>query len=181
MEINMLINLSELFTLEGKEKIYTPDIEMDVYHAPDGDYDILSKEPVTLRIMNLGNRRLELEGKAKLALEIPCSRCLDPVRVDLEFEIIRAIDFNESDNHDEEVETLDEQPYVSGYNLDVDQLVCDELILNLPMKVLCSEDCKGICNRCGTNLNHETCDCDKRSLDPRMAVIQDIFKQFKEV
>lgn len=192
MEISMLINLSELFTLDGKEKTYTPDIEMTVYHAPDGDYDIVSKEPVTLRIMNLGNRRLELEGKAKLALEIPCSRCLDPVTVDLEFDMIRALDFNEKDaDEDAEasrrtasenyVEALDEQPYVIGYNLDVDQLVCDELILNLPMKVLCNESCKGICNRCGTNLNHETCDCDTRSLDPRMAVIQDIFKQFKEV
>ena len=37
------------------------------------------------------------------------------------------------------------------------------------------------CNKCGTNLNAKTCDCDTRSLDPRMAVIQDIFKQFKEV
>ena len=59
--------------------------------------------------------------------------------------------------------------------------VMQEIILNLPTRVLCKEDCKGICNRCGANLNFETCDCDTRSLDPRMAVIQDIFKQFKEV
>ena len=157
----MLINLSELFTLEGKEKTYTPDIEMDTYHCPNGDYEVASKEKVVLRIMNLGDRKLEVEGKAKLTLKVPCDRCLDPVEVPLEFDIIRTLDLNESE--------------------DVDQLVCDELILNLPMKVLCSEDCKGICNRCGTNLNHETCDCDTRSLDPRMAVIQDIFKQFKEV
>ena len=50
-----------------------------------------------------------------------------------------------NESEEERVEDLDEQPYLSGYNLDVDQLVCDELILNLPMKVLCSEDCKGIC------------------------------------
>ena len=175
----MLINLSELFTLEGKEKTYTPDIEMDIHHGPGGDYEIVSKEPVVLRIMNLGNRKLEAEGQAMLTLIIPCDRCLDPVEVPLEFDIVRTLDLNESE--EERVEELDEQPYLKGYNLDVDQLVCDELILNLPMKVLCSESCKGICNRCGTNLNHETCDCDKRSMDPRMAVIQDIFKQFKEV
>ena len=175
----MLINLSELFTLEGKEKTYTPDIEMDIYHCPNGDYEVASKDKVVLRIMNLGDRKLEVEGKAKLTLKVPCDRCLDPVEVPLEFDIIRTLDLNESE--EERVEDLDEQPYLSGYNLDVDQLVCDELILNLPMKVLCSEDCKGICNRCGTNLNHETCDCDTRSLDPRMAVIQDIFKQIKEV
>ena len=175
----MLINLTELFTLDGKEKTYTPDIEMRVYHGPGGDYEVVDAEPVSLRIMNLGDKKLEVEGKAKLALIIPCDRCLDPVRIDLEFDIIRAVDLNETE--EERIADLDEQPYVNGYNLDVDQLVCDELILNLPMKVLCSDDCKGICNRCGTNLNHETCDCDIRSADPRMAVIQDIFKQFKEV
>ncbi|WP_124067453.1 DUF177 domain-containing protein [Clostridium sp. E02] len=175
----MLINLTELFNLEGKEKTYTPDIEMKIYHGPYSDCEVTDSKPVKLRIMNLGDKKLEVEGEVKLALIIPCDRCLDPVRVDLEFEIIRTIDLNRTDNGSEE--DLLEQPYVIGYNLDVDQLVCDELILNLPMKVLCSEDCKGICNRCGTNLNHETCDCDVRSTDPRMAVIQDIFKQFKEV
>ena len=68
-----------------------------------------------------------------------------------------------------------------SFHLELDQLVGNELTLNLPMAVLCSDDCKGICDRCGTNLNHETCDCDNRPLDPRMSVIQDIFKQSKEV
>lgn len=175
----MLIQLSELFSSEGKEKTYTPEIEMAVYHGPDGDYDVVSKEPAVLRIVNLGNRKLYLEGRAELALEIPCSRCLDPVKVEAGLTIVRTLDCNE--DQPEGVEKLEEQPYLDGGNLDVDRLVCDELILNLPMKVLCSESCKGICNRCGANLNHETCDCDTGSGDPRMAVIQDIFKQFKEV
>lgn len=175
----MLINLSELFTLEGKEKTYTPDIEMDIYHCPNGDYEVASKDKVVLRIMNLGDRKLEVEGKAKLTLKVPCDRCLDPVEVPLEFDIIRTLDLNESE--EERVEDLDEQPYLSGYNLDVDQLVCDELILNLPMKVLCSEDCQGISNRYGTNPGSGEGDCDDSPLDPRMSVIQDIFKQLKEV
>ena len=175
----MLINLSELFTLEGKEKTYTPDIEMDIYHGPGGDYEIVSKEPVVLRIMNLGNRKLEAEGKAMLTLIIPCDRCLDPVEVPLEFDIVRTLDLNESE--EERVEELDEQPYLKGYNLDVDQLVCDELILNLPMKVLCSEDCQGISNRYGTNPGSGEGDCKDSMPDPRMSVIQDIFKQSKEV
>lgn len=175
----MLINLSELFTLEGKEKTYTPDIEMDIYHCPNGDYEVASKDKVVLRIMNLGDRKLEVEGKAKLTLKVPCDRCLDPVEVPLEFDIIRTLDLNESE--EERVEDLDEQPYLSGYNLDVDQLVCDELILNLPMKVLCSEDCQGISNRYGTNPGSGEGDCKDSMPDPRMSVIQDIFKQLKEV
>ena len=48
------------------------------------------------------------------------------------------------------------------------------------MKVLCRENCKGICNRCGANLNLGSCKCDDAELDPRMSKILDIFNQFKE-
>lgn len=175
----MLINLSELFSRDGKEKTYTLDIEMNEFQAPDGVYELVSKEPVELRIRNLGERKLFMEGKAKLALSIPCGRCLEPVICPFELDIDQELDMNQTE--EDRVEGLDEQPYISGYNLDVDQLLSNELLLNLPMKVLCSEDCQGICNRCGANLNHGSCSCDQSSPDPRMSVIQDLFQQFKEV
>ena len=145
----MLINLSELFPVEGKSKTYTPELEMTQFRLADTVYDIAEKGPLSLVITNRGNKKLALAGTIDLVLIMPCARCLDPVRV--------------------------------PFHLEIDQLVGNELTLNLPMAVLCSDDCKGICDRCGTNLNHETCDCDNRPLDPRMSVIQDIFKQSKEV
>lgn len=175
----MLINLSELFSRDGKEKTYTLDIEMNEFEAPDGVYEIVSKEPVELRIRNLGDRKLFMEGKARLSLSIPCGRCLEPVICPFKLDIDQELDMNQTE--EDRVEGLDEQPYISGYNLDVDQLLSNELLLNLPMKVLCSEDCQGICNRCGANLNHGSCSCDQSSPDPRMSVIQDLFQQFKEV
>lgn len=175
----MLINLSELFSREGKEKTYTPDIEMKEFSAPEGVYEIVSTEPVVLKIRNLGDRKLLLQGKARLALSIPCDRCLDPVTCPFDLDINQELDMNQTE--EDRVQELDEQRYVNGYYLDIDQLVSNELLLNLPMKVLCSEDCRGICNQCGANLNHETCGCDQGPSDPRMAAIQDLFKQFKEV
>ena len=175
----MLINLSELFPVEGKSKTYDLELEMTQFHAPDGVYGIVEKHPVNLVITNQGDKVLTVKGEADVCLEMPYSRCLEPVKVPFHLEIDQKVDMKQTD--EDRAADLDEQFYINGYNLDVDQLVGNELTLNLPMKVLCSEDCKGICNRCGTNLNHETCDCDTRSLDPRMAVIQDIFKQFKEV
>lgn len=175
----MLINLSELFTLEGKEKTWEVPLELKAYKGADGEYPVIASDPIRLTVKNLGNRKLALTGNTKVTLAIPCARCLEPVSYTAELEFDQELDMNVSD--DERVRNLDEQSYLTGYNLDADQLVGNELTLNLPMKVLCKEDCKGICNRCGANLNHETCNCDTRSLDPRMAVIQDIFKQFKEV
>lgn len=175
----MQINLTELFTRDGKELDVTAKLDMTVFHAPDGEYELTDSQPVKLHFTNTGNRTLALEGSTQLTLLIPCSRCLEPVNVPFSLDLARTFDMKLSGR--ERAEALEEQPYLQGYTLDVDQLVCDELYLNMPMKVLCKEDCKGICNRCGANLNKTACDCDRSSLDPRMSVIQDIFNQFKEV
>ncbi len=175
----MQVNLSELFSQDGKEKDYTVEIEMDAYRVADGAYPFVSKEPVVLHVENLGDRRLLITGEMRFSLSIPCSRCLEPVVYPFDLVIESEADMQKTD--EERASDLDEQPYISGYNLDIDQLLSNELLLNLPMKVLCREDCKGICNRCGMNLNEGTCSCDRSSPDPRMSVIQDIFKQFKEV
>ena len=175
----MLINLTELFTREGKTNDYAVELDCREFQIPQGICPVSDSKPVTFYIENVGDRTLVLSGEAEFTLMIPCDRCLEPVEVPFQLSIERTFDMNLTD--EERIANLDEQSYLQGYNLDVDQLVRDELLLNLPMKVLCDEDCKGICNRCGANLNHETCDCDRSSLDPRMSVIQDIFKQFKEV
>ena len=70
---------------------------------------------------------------------------------------------------------------ITGTVLDTDSLVYNEILIHWPMKVLCQKNCKGICKHCGTNLNEKACTCDHAELDPRMAAIQDIFKEFKEV
>ena len=75
----MLINLTELFSCQGKMKTYTQNLEMTQFHAPNGDYEIVEKEPVVLTITHTGEKKLEIQGKVKLALQIPCDRCLDPV------------------------------------------------------------------------------------------------------
>ena len=84
-------------------------------------------------------------------------------------------------SEEERIEALDESSFIQNKELDTDKLLHNEILINWPMRVLCKEDCKGICSRCGANLNQGSCDCDTADLDPRMAVISDIFKNFKEV
>ena len=78
-------------------------------------------------------------------------------------------------------EAKEEKDYIDGYNLDVDKLVFGEILISMPGKTLCKEDCKGICLICGANLNKGECGCDRDILDPRMSVFKDILKNFKEV
>ena len=169
----MWIHLSEVLSAEGKEKTYTCEIGFNAFQTGNGSYPVTEKSPVSLKIVNLGEKRLLLSGRCSLPLSIPCDRCLEevPQKFDIPFE--REIDMNQTE--EERIEDLDEQPYIVGFQLDVDRFVETELFLHMPMKVLCSDDCKGICDRCGANLNRETCGCSQEPKDPRMAAILDIF------
>jgi len=133
----MLINLSELFPVEGKSRTYTVPLEMTSFHAADGDYEIVEKEPVTLTVTNEGNKVFTVIGEAALTLSMVCARCLEPVRVSFNLVIDQEVDMKQTG--EDRIADLDEQFYIKGYNLDVDQLVGNELTLNLPMRVLCSE------------------------------------------
>ena len=174
----MLINLSELFPAEGKSKTYRVPLEMESFSVSGGMYPVVRREPVELVIENQGDRVFSVKGRAVLSLSIPCARCLEPVEVPFDLAIDLELDMKKTG--EERGAELDEQFYIDGYNLDVDQLVGSELILNMPIRVLCGEDCKGISDRYGTNPDSEE-GGEEAALDPRMSVIQDIFKQMKEV
>ena len=175
----MLISLSEIMNTKNKvEHILAPlDMEKFIYNGD--SYEFARKDPVDLTITNLGNREVSIEGSVKLTLILFCGRCLKELEYPMDITVNKKLDFKDADT--EASEKLDEANYINGYNLDVDIMIKDEIIIGFPMRLLCDEECKGICMTCGSNLNEKTCDCDNTVLDPRMSVIRDIFKNFKEV
>ena len=114
-----------------------------------------------------------------MILKAPCDRCLKETEVPLAIEIDKHVNLDDKDAVT--TDELDEANYIDGYELDVDKLLYNEILIGWPMKILCCEDCKGVCSVCGQNLNEGTCDCEDTSLDPRMSVIRDLFNNFKEV
>ncbi len=175
----MQIHLSDISSSEGKSVHYSASFEMDSITFQQGTFPVLEKEPVELTITNTGDRVLELEGSGLVTVGIPCDRCLEQVETKIPFEFKRKLDMKLTD--EERVNDLDESSYLTGYDLDVDRLVYLEVLMSWPLKVLCKEDCKGICSRCGKNLNDGPCGCAEEPKDPRMAAISDIFSKFKEV
>ncbi len=175
----MLISLTEIINSRGKSEQFTVPIEMEKFIYDGNSYEFARKNPVNLTVSNLGDKKVLIEGSAKIALKVNCSRCLKELQYPMDISFTKDIDFNLSD--DDRTNNLDETNYIIGNNLDVDILIRNEIIVGFPMKLLCSEDCKGICMHCGANLNEKSCDCDNTVLDPRMSVIRDIFNNFKEV
>lgn len=175
----MIINLSEIMSVKGNIVKMQAPIELESFCMEGIEYPFADKSPVDLTISHLGERKVRLEGEAKLSLLIPCNRCLENVKTEFNVKFLKDLDFNQ--NSEDRIKELDETNYITEYNLDVDLLIYDEILIDFPMKVLCDEDCKGLCKVCGTNLNVKSCDCDNAGSDPRMLRIRDIFNNFKEV
>ena len=174
----MIIDISKVVKSINKEVSEEVSIELTSFESRLGDFPILQKSPVVLTITNQENKTLFIRGAVDVTLSIPCGRCLEEVPTQICFDIDKKLDINDSVLSDDEME---ENDYLIGFELDVDKLVYAEILVNWPMRVLCKDDCEGICKVCGANLNKGDCGCQRTELDPRMAAIQDIFSKFKEV
>ena len=175
----MLINLSDILSKEGETQRVEAMVDMENFTSRLGTFPVQKKTPVHFTIQNKGKKVLQINGEGSVTLLIPCGRCLSDVPEEIVFAFEREVDMKQSE--EELIKDLDESNYITGGNLDVEQLVYNEILINWPLRVLCKDDCKGICSHCGKNLNQGPCDCKVENLDPRMAVISDIFSKFKEV
>lgn len=127
---------------------------------------------------NTGKGRARLEGQADFVFSAGCDRCLKPVEKKLEISLVREV---WAPDMAVEPSVYEEQPFMEGFQLDVEDLLISEIVTSWPMKILCKPDCKGLCPTCGRDLNTGMCDCDTFVPDPRMAAIKDIFEADKEV
>jgi uncharacterized protein len=175
----MLLDLSKLLLEDGKVLETGVELEMQEFSTKMGTFPVSRKGPLALTVVHTGNRVLEITGETEMAFRIPCARCLTPVEYPIALHVERTVDMNLTEAEREEKE--EETNFVAGEMLDPEILVRNELLINWPVRVLCREDCKGICSRCGANLNQGSCDCEAEPSDPRMAVIRDIFSKAKEV
>ena len=98
-----------------------------------------------------------------------CARCGKPVEydkeTDVEFLLVKELEGEEEDLRDDVC-------LVESDIVELDHILIPELILDMEMAVVCDEDCKGLCFKCGKNLNLGSCDCVTKEVDPRLAVLQ---------
>ena len=175
----MKLDITDVISTTDKVRTIPVEIEMMSYDSKLGSFPIIEKKPFELCLTNEDDKRLVITGETRFAVAIPCDRCLETVNIPFEVKIGEELPIEEGKiAADEDGEFV---PYIEESQLDVDRLIYDEILVNWPAKVLCKKDCKGICPKCGQNLNQQDCGCDRTVLDPRMAKFQDIFKEFKEV
>jgi len=114
-----------------------------------------------------------LEGKGETEVSIPCDRCLSPVNIDVLFNFNEK--FKNAGVSDEEIQTF------SGDIIDLTDIIRKSILLCIPMKILCSDDCKGLCPVCGKDLNKGVCGCDTTYINPKFESLRSLFKVDEEV
>ncbi len=125
------------------------------------------------------HREIIVSGNVTAELELECSRCLkkyrrvvnEPVNV-----VYHPIEEIGADRHELKDDEMD-MGFYKGEELDLRDLLKEQLILNIQMKPLCDENCKGICSHCGTDLNTETCSCETEKIDSRLEVLKKLLEK----
>jgi len=125
-------------------------------------------------LITLTSGTVFIKGSFSALIDICCSRCLEraslPIGSDFSYTLIPA-----KAETREDLELTPEELEVSFYQgdfIDIAPIICEQIILQMPMKALCSEECRGLCPNCGTNLNTSSCDCHLKVVDDRMAALK---------
>ncbi len=167
----MILNLTEVTS--GKlSKIpfshrFIPEIEEKINFG----IIAISEFDINGEVSKSGNT-IVIDFTIKGEIEYECARCLDSVFRNFEKQLHKTV------IRTSPMDSEDEDWYLSeDHLLNLDQIVVDEIVMDLPYQTVCSKDCKGLCPNCGVDLNHETCSCKDEKIDPRLEILKNFFTQ----
>ena len=115
-----------------------------------------------------------IRGKLSAIIGINCSRCLEETKLPMIADFTYTLIPDKAQTK-EDLELEKEELEISHYHgdfIDLTPIICEQIILQIPIKALCSQECKGLCPQCGTNLNYSSCNCHLGCVDSRMAVLK---------
>ncbi|HZK33203.1 MAG TPA: DUF177 domain-containing protein [Tissierellaceae bacterium] len=179
----MKLNLWEI--LEGEKELleFQGELLWEGFNLNGRKIDITEPIKYKGQVFNVDNDKM-INIDIYYVFEEECNRCLNPTvnkintilsgklvegKKDDEYKEIKDEEFR---NEDDSYENI---LYYKNNNLNLKEYIIEQIILSLPMKIICKEDCKGLCLKCGINLNNSQCDCVYEDIDPRLEKLKDFF------
>ena len=165
--VSMKVQISDIISGKDRSKkvnytVEIPDVEFE------GDIIKFAKPCIVDGMITSDSDILVIKANIKTELEMVCSRCLDtfiyPIDIDIEERFTTNVDSED-----------DEATVVMNDVLDITEIVETSIISTLPIQRVCKDDCKGLCQECGCNLNYKTCSCDKEDVDVRFEALRGLF------
>ena len=173
----MIISLDKLNRKETDKIDLNFSQKIDSINYCENTYKITS--PLNLKgKISRTNKGYYLDATVSFEILDNCARCLDEVKVPIEYAIEG---FLVKENFDEDAFEEYDAFIIDGDEVNLLDIIGQTLIFNAPAQVICKDDCEGLCQGCGANLNRETCACsqianDEDEIDPRFAKLKDLFK-----
>ena len=166
----MLLGLSKIIDCPGQSIPFSVSVDLS-----DLCYGV--SYPVSEPVLAQGTVRntagvLMMEGQVRTTIHGICDRCAGSFdrAVTFPIDVVLVTELANEENEDEWVFPLE------GDSADLDDIVRTVFVLNLDSKLLCKEDCKGLCPQCGKNLNDGPCNC-RKELDPRFAALKQLLEK----
>lgn len=159
----MLINIDELSVGDSKKVE-----EQTVIEIPKR-YSRFNRAPVKVKgtLFKDEPGSFRFEGLANAELRLNCDSCLTEFSKTIEFPVFGVFK--------KETDSSDDSFIFSGNSLELDELLYSELLCSFPMRNVCKEDCKGLCIKCGHNLNEGDCGCDRTPRNPEFEKLLSMF------
>ncbi len=178
----MQINIGNI-PEEGVEFRFTKKGEWLQSLLPEGGRTDFTADDITLvcRVMKTLNN-VTIKGRIHTELQLECCRCLDRFAYPLKTEFTETLVPAEEIDKEEERELTEEDfdfGFYRGDTVHLDQVIAEQILLQIPVKPLCSESCKGLCPLCGTNRNQRECNHEGERIDGPFAALKG-FKVKKE-
>ena len=161
----MILDLKRVFLGENERIALHTEVDMG-----SGSYGKTGFVPPVEADITVRNRAglVEFEADVSFTYRFECDRCAKAADRSYAYKFRHIIVEKLSD------ESGDDHIEAPDYKLDTDALLRDDVLLELPSKFLCKESCKGLCPKCGKNLNEGSCTCNTRETDPRLAVLKQL-------
>jgi uncharacterized protein len=166
----------ELENLEGGKGDFAHVYQPDELNPVDERIRLTAPASVKGNVRLSGNE-VFVNGYIDTRAQVECDRCLEqielPVSTDFALEYITGSEYESSDV----AELTEDEMLVSvfdGHAIDVDEIVKEQIVLAVPTRMLCRDDCKGICPECGIDKNTGECQCVTDDIDPRWAALKNL-------
>ena len=164
----MLFELKSIFMNDGETKKCSYELDITKLDV-DGIFPFTTPVTVNAEAQNRASL-VTLTLSCKYGFCRPCDRCGTPVEDETEVSFSHPLVQELVDErNDDYIETPD-------FTLELDEVVISDIILHYPQKYLCKDDCKGLCPKCGKNLNEGDCGCDRTQVDSRLEILKQLME-----
>ena len=166
----------EVDELEGSGKAFAHAYAPEELILDEENARLIEAPQISGSASRKGNE-VRLRGKVAARAEVDCDRCLKalevPINTEFDVTYIPASEYGVSETAELQQDDLLVSVY-EGDSIDVDEIVREQILLAMPARALCVEECKGLCPVCGNNRNTSACACEDKNTDPRWSALKDL-------